>query len=67
MNRATSLALRLVAPLVGLVCFATPLAAGQQNTVTTVPALDGVGLTTLAGLLAMGGAFWLSRRRDKGE
>jgi len=67
MKRAPSLASRLVAPLAALGCFAMPLAAGAQGNTSqvVVPTLDGVGLASLAGLLSIGGAWWLSRHRDK--
>jgi hypothetical protein len=66
MKRAPSLASGLSALLTLLGCLALPAAAAAQNTNTSViPTLDGVGLAALAGVLSIGGSWWLWRHRDK--
>jgi Zn-dependent alcohol dehydrogenase len=43
---------------------AAPLGGGGNGSTAAVPTLGGVGLAALAGALAVGGA-WLVSRRDK--
>ena len=64
MKSATS-----VARVVGLAGLGFLLAAGQalagEFQPVGIPTLGSVGLTALAGALSVGGAWLLSRRRDK--
>ena len=53
--------------LVALLCLMVPAAAwaGGNNNAAGVPTLDGVGLASLAGGLAIAGSWLAARRRNK--
>jgi hypothetical protein len=58
-----------LAVAVGLALFVTMTGrafAGGPPTLV-VPTLDGAGLLALGGALSVTGAWWIARRRDKGD
>jgi hypothetical protein len=68
MKSATSVFLRACGVAVGLVMTAGQVLAqgeGGGGGVVAVPTLGGIGIAALAGALSVGGAWMLSRKRDK--
>jgi len=61
-RRPTSMT--LIAVLFALALIAAPFAANAQGNNNIIPTLDGAGLATLAGGLAIAGS-WLAARRHR--